>query len=173
MTSMNKLANLTFIVADEQDQSQSTDLDNHQAQVLLADLFQWPMQSAKVRQQVGRFALVEYTPVDNVDPDIVIMVGSGHQAFNRAVIALQCHRRERQSPQLWYQNAKLLSVAINAALAHVRATNEEQWFVQEWAETVISGMRTITGPVPPNNPVTCKLRIWTDETDKGVAPFFY
>ena len=124
-----------------------------QIKLMLTDLLAEPVKDFRLAQTAGRFALLEYEPVDAPDPDIVLMLtGDGAALYNAAALRLQRHREERRlSAAQWYAQARRLLLHIEARLARVQASEAERQLALAWATGVVSGYRL----VPP-----ARLQVW-------------
>lgn len=120
-------------------------LEAWQIKLLLTDLLATPVKEFRLAQTAGRFALLEYEPVDAPDPDIVLMLaGDAASLYNAAALQLQRHREERYLPAAqWYAQARRLLRHIEARLARVQASEAERQFALAWAADVVSGYRLL------------------------------
>jgi hypothetical protein len=102
--------------------------------ILAADVLQMPVQSVRLVDQVGRFALVEYMPVADLDPDLVIYCDVGGHRFHQAIRDFQQARdRGYIHPAEWYQRAKAAARGLIAPLGALNPTPAEADFVLRWA----------------------------------------
>ena len=121
--------------------------DDRAVKLLLTDLLAEPVSKFAVRERVGRFALVDYTPITRPDPDIMLLTGPEGARFNAAVLLLQRHRAVyRLTVAEWYAVARRLLLHIEAALNRVAPDVEEREFVMAWATDVVTDYRMLPRP---------------------------
>jgi hypothetical protein len=117
--------------------------------ILTAELLGWPVTLAKIREQAGRFAVVEYTPVRGADPDILLALDISPQvtAFHTAVRAFQDGRRAKNlDPGQWYRSMKPVAQKLAEPLWRLNPTRTEANFVIRWVLlTVAKGARINDG----------------------------
>jgi len=98
-----------------------------------ADVLGHPITYARPRQQVGRFLLVEYQPIAMPDPEIILALMPGAQAFHRAMLDFQRARAAwPNSWSLWYQQAKHAARRALGPLGRLRPYPLEADFVIRW-----------------------------------------
>lgn len=134
---------IEFIIDDEYTQA----ISDADILFFLAEMFQWPITAAKVEAQVGNFVLVDYTPYQNQDPDIIVMIAGRRVAFNKLMLRLQSLRATHKGdPRSWLRKGRRLFHEIQATLQVHNVPQHEQEFVLEWVQVVVAKMRTIKHP---------------------------
>lgn len=119
-------------------------LDGTEAVILLADILAYPVRTMTLKEQVGRFALVEYEVPDATDPDIIIAGDPTARRFHKEIAAFQ---QIRQDPYMdwgeWYRAAKEQArrIAIELNLLHPHPL--EANFVLRWVALVCAQGRRI------------------------------
>jgi len=96
----------------------------------------------KVKATCGRFVQVEYTPLRQDDPDIIVCLSQGAAAFHRAMMKFQearslVDRETRRSKFMslgeWYTAAKKAAMRLIEPLRLLGVSQQEFLFVMRWA----------------------------------------
>ncbi|MCK9629266.1 MAG: hypothetical protein M0R37_11845 [Bacteroidales bacterium] len=104
----------------------------------LTALLGLPLHSFEILEQVGRFALVEYHPMGDDDPDIIVATGPGNRLFNKLMLRLQEARRDDLDwhAERWYQKVASIVETLGACLVEMEAQPDEARLVLTWAAAV-------------------------------------
>lgn len=118
-------------------------------QILMADIFQRPVNVSLI-ETVGRFALVEYTPLPDPDPDIVVWIGRVSDAsrrFHHALLAFQETRRPSDSGDMeaWYRRGKAAVRQTLSPLSELGPHPAEANFFLTWAMYKVASYDTVHG----------------------------
>jgi hypothetical protein len=106
--------------------------------VFLAEMLGEPVKDVAPVAQVGRFAVVRYTPLSKPDPEAVIAVGPGCRLFNDEARKFQ-RARERRGDETWedwYRWIKRAAQALLKAMSVLNPTPEESALVVRWVALV-------------------------------------
>lgn len=105
---------------------------------VLTALLARPLRTFALIQQVGPFALVEYEPLDEVDPDIIVATGPDSRVFNKLMLRLQEARRGNLDwqPEQWYRRVAGIVSGLETCLVQMGARAAEMEFVLTWAAEV-------------------------------------
>ena len=143
--------------------------------VLTASVFQWPIQRLRPLAIVGRFAKVDYMPVQGYDPDIILALGStpGAKAFNARMLEFQDIRRlTNMNPGDWYRLAIDKAKSFVEPLYQMQAVYAEVKFVAEWISLICATGSRISDGLGVNRPnfdrqaMAERLRIERQEAEK-------
>jgi len=117
------------------------DLDLGVTQILTAHTLQRPVAWTEPIMQVGRFVRVLYAPVEQPDPDLIVTLIPGAEAFQTAMRNFQKLRLKprRGSWDKWYQLMMTAARALVEPLLALRPTPAEAMFVLRWAALVAAG----------------------------------
>lgn len=108
-------------------------LDPDSLLIWTADVLQIPLSSVQLQEQVGRFVIAAYEPIHRRDPDILLALIPGSQAFHRAILDFQ--RAREQEPQtwsLWYYQAKEAARRVLTPLRMLQPHPLEADFAIRW-----------------------------------------
>jgi hypothetical protein len=98
-----------------------------------ADVLQRPLGSVELLDQVGRFVTVAYEPIQRPDPDILLALIPGSQAFHRGVLDFQRARQQASDTEaLWYYQAKEAARRVLTPLRLLRPHPLEADFAIRW-----------------------------------------
>lgn len=105
----------------------------------MAHIMQTPVSEAMILSQVGRFALVEYTPLESRDPEMCICLAGETAAFHRAILGFQEARTSgRYQWSEWYARAMEAAKLVLTPLRLLHPTPYEADFVIGWLLDVTS-----------------------------------
>ena len=111
--------------------------------ILTADVLQSPVQSVEMVKCVGRFALVQYAPVYDADPDVILFCGVGGQGFHKAMRDFQrARRRGRVGLSEWYRRTKAAARGLITPLGALDPSPSEADLVLRWALGVCARHKT-------------------------------
>jgi len=118
--------------------------------MLVAEAIQTPVRAwdLRIRRQVGRFVLIEYRPINQNDPDIILPV-TASPSFTKAMLNHQKARTDDglRNPRAWYRRVMRSVRGLVPPLEEIWASPEEAAFVLLWAMGNASAGRTT--PVLP------------------------
>lgn len=104
--------------------------------IFLAGVLQHPVQknSVSLQEQVGRFVLLAYTPIQATDPEIVLCIAKNAVKFNAAMVKFV---EVRVAPvynwKQWYAKATATARELIVPLHDLHAHPFEADFVLRWA----------------------------------------
>jgi len=122
--------------------------------ILIAHITDHPLDEQhrpELKASCGRFALVEYTPYNHKDPEIIVYLGRRATAYHHAIANFQdarslvhkgTDRSKYLSSQGWYTNAKNAALNLIQPLRKLGATRREFLFVMHWALLCCTYRRT-------------------------------
>lgn len=119
----------------------AADLDLGVTQILTAHTLRRPVAWAEPVMQVGRFVRVMYTPIEQPDPDLIVTLIPGAEAFETAMRNFQKLRLKPRygSWERWYQMMMNAARALVEPLLALRPTPAEAMFVLRWAALIAAG----------------------------------
>ena len=117
--------------------------DNLLAAVVVAELLKMPLASANAIKRVGRFIWVQFRPINDPDPEMIIALpGPGSVHFNRVAMGFwNVRERGPRDPRKWYAAARAVMLRFMPALHRMGASPEESDFVLSWAADIVAYMR--------------------------------
>jgi hypothetical protein len=117
-----------------------------------ADVLQMPVRYVKPREQVGRFVIVDYQPLSQPDPDIILALMPGAQAFHRAILDFQRARaRHSETWSSWYLRVKETARRVLLPLRLLEPHPLEADFVIRWLLLVCAKGQTVQQAEGPGN----------------------
>ncbi len=143
LTRPTLLSWLYTMPATRQDTTLAADLDVGLVQILVAHTLQHPVAWVDPLAQVGRFVQTAYAPIESPDPDLIVALMPGAEAFQAALRSFQETRMKphRGNWGKWYQTMMAAARDLVAPLQALRPTAEEALFVLRWAALVAAGGR--------------------------------
>lgn len=119
--------------------------------IIMAEIFQYPMQQTRMLESAGRFALVAYEPVKVRDPEMLICLemSPAGRAFNLASLRFQVAREAYRDLADWYRRAKNAAQNLIHPLAALEPSAEEAELVLRKALWLCAAGRTIQGRALP------------------------
>ena len=117
--------------------------DSLLAAVIVAELLKMPLASANAIKRVGRFIWVQFRPINDPDPEMIIALpGPASIHFNRVAMGFwNVRERGPRDPHRWYEAAHTVNLRFMPALHRMGATPEESDFVLSWAADIVAYMR--------------------------------
>src|SRR3990167_4057116 len=117
--------------------------DSLLAAVVVAELLKMPLAHASMIKRVGRFIWVQFRPINDPDPEMIIALpGPASIHFNRVAMDFwRVRERGPRDPRKWYAAARAVMLRFVPALHRMGATPEESDFVLSWAADIVAYMR--------------------------------
>lgn len=101
--------------------------------IVLANILRHPVVRGSVQcsGQVGRFARVQYEPMGQGDPEIILALVPGADRFHAAMLKF-CHVRRHYVDNQWYDNALAAARAVLGPLCSLGPHPAEAELVVRW-----------------------------------------
>ena len=117
--------------------------DSLLAAVVVAELLKMPLASANAIKRVGRFMWVQFRPINDPDPEMIIALpGPASAHFNRVAMDFwRVRERGPRDPRKWYAAARAVMLRFISALDRMGASPEESDFVLSWTADIVVHMR--------------------------------